>query len=63
MKLDKKGQCCDQPPVRLKILWIDTPALHYLCTGCNREYNLNGTQRENFAWKRNAVGSYSRRNA
>ena len=65
MKLDKNWRCCGQPPVCFKSLRIDvpkgqTPTLHYLCTWCNREYDLLGAQRENQFWKKNAAGAYRR---
>ena len=58
MQLDKKGQCCGRKPWFKPIIFKG-----YSCTLCKREYDMNGMQRENSTWKKNAVGRYCRRNS
>ena len=64
MKLDKKWQCCGYEIICFKSFEVEGEIPRrrcFLCTTCNREYDTRGRQRENWAWKRNAVGSYRRR--
>ena len=62
MKLDEKGRCCGRVPIRKDraLYWPDAP--FYFCAWCHREYGIDGTQRQNWAWRMNAAGEYDRRN-
>lgn len=45
-RLDDKGRCCGRKPLKYK-----RPRVHYFCTRCNREFNEDGEQVPNFAYK------------
>lgn len=49
-KLDDKGRCCGRKPIAYK-----RPA-HLFCTRCDRSFDLNGEQKNNWAWVKNGEG-------
>lgn len=44
--LDADGRCCGRKPLVYK-----RPYFHYFCSRCDREFNANGNQVPNWAWK------------
>ena len=68
MKLDKNGRCCCRKSIGYKggspgVPFHFSDTVFHFCTFCKREYDMNGMQRENSTWKKNAVGRYCRRNS
>jgi hypothetical protein len=43
--LDGKGRCCGRKPIQYK-----RPTPHQFCPRCNRAYDEDGLQIENWAW-------------
>jgi len=52
MKLDSKGRCCGAKPIFYKTRngLRNAPDPHWFCPRCDRAYNINREQRENWAW-------------
>jgi hypothetical protein len=46
VKLDNKGRCCGRKP----IVYKRNP--HLFCCRCDRAFDLDGNQIENWAWQR-----------
>ena len=61
MKLDEKGRCCGRVPIRKDRL--DTGPMPVLFLRMvSQEYGIDGTQKQNWAWKKNAAGEFHHRN-
>lgn len=54
-KLDEKGRCCGRKPLVYK------RDGHLFCCRCDRSFNFEGQQIENWAWM-NDSGQWVRRN-
>jgi len=50
-----EGRCCGRKPLVYK-----TGGLRLFCHRCSREYNPDGTQRQNWAYKLRSDGNFSR---
>lgn len=57
--LDDKGQCCGRNPIPYK---RPRESTHLFCMACAREYDGN-EQIENWAWKQNKDGTFTRNGA
>jgi hypothetical protein len=44
--LDGKGRCCGRKPIQYKL-----PKPHQFCPRCDRDYDEDGIQLENWAWR------------
>jgi hypothetical protein len=52
--LDGKGRCCGRKPIPYR-----RPRPHQFCPRCDRDYDEDGLQIENWAWKRDGEGFVS----
>lgn len=64
--LDIKGRCCGRKPLLYKRAAGPTHPAGYFCPRCNRSYDMEGNQQENWAWSRDRgywVETYPERKA
>lgn len=55
VKLDDKGRCCGR-----KLLVYKRPVFHHFCCRCDRSFNREGLQIDNWAWEKTATGEFRR---
>ncbi len=61
MNLDDKSRCCGRKPLTYRTSHDPfAKAPYHFCSRCDRSYDMNGAQIENWAWKREGDSFVSR---